>query len=558
MRSSDKGRQDMPVEHHQNMTTLDSLLDLSVLVSVAARLAGDGASSEERLISVMHHVAVSDELVQLTADAIRAGSDPLGTAYCTIKSPEQRRGAGQTFTPVEAVIGMYEWAERQGEIARIVDPGAGTGRYVLAGLRRNPGAVGVASEMDPLVALLLRANAHALGVADRLNIHIGDFRTLSLPRIAGRTLFIGNPPYVRHHQISPGWKEWYSTSLRSLGHASSQLAGLHMHFFVHTKELARPGDLGCYITAAEWLDVGYGQALRDLLTNGLGGQAVYVVSPEIPVFGDAMVSACITCFAPGSETTDLEFKRIERVEDLLHLHGGHTADKERARRERSWSVLVRNRKVERPEGFIELGQVFKVSRGSVTGMNAVWIDDGNRFGLPKEVLAPAITDAADIVRAPGAVIADAARLRRVVDLPANLEVLSTDGRRAVQEFLAWARSVGAHEGYIARHRSPWWRVGYKAPPPIVVTYMGRRPPRFAINRAGATLINVAHGLYPRAPVDATTIEHLVSWLNDNVSQDDGRVYAGGLTKFEPGEVMRLSMPNIDMLRETHGHARSAA
>jgi hypothetical protein len=538
------------------MTTIDALLSLPVLVSTAARIAGLRALSDsESDIAHQYHAPVSDELVELVREAIRAGTDPLGTAYCTIRSPEQRRGAGQTFTPVDAVLGMFDWADRQGEVARIVDPGAGTGRYVLAGLRRYPHAIGVGVEMDPLVALLLRANAQALGVADRLEVRICDFRTLTLSPVEGRTLFIGNPPYVRHHEISPGWKEWYTESLRSSGHAASQLAGLHLHFFAKTRELAQPGDLGTYITAAEWLDVGYGKALRELLTNGLGGQAIYVVSPEVPVFGDAMVSACITCFAPGTETAELEFKRIERVEDLRDLSGGHTALKERARIERTWSVLVRNRTVERPEGFIELGEVFRVSRGAVTGMNAVWVTDRNRFGLPDAVLQPAITDASDIVRAPGAVISETGHLRRVIDLPADLETLSLDGQRSVSEFLAWAKSVGAHESYIAKHRKPWWRVGYKAPPPIVMTYMGRRPPRFAINRAGAKLINVAHGLYPRVPVDALTMERLVSWLNENVSQDDGRVYAGGLTKFEPGEVMRLSMPSIDTMRETHGHER---
>jgi hypothetical protein len=29
----------------------------------------------------------------------------------------------------------------------------------------------------------------------------------------------------------------------------------------------------------------------------------------------------------------------------------------------------------------------------------------------------------------------------------------------------------------------------------------------------------------------------------------GRTYAGGLTKFEPGEVMRLRIPPLEILRE---------
>lgn len=539
----------MTIESHaQDVTTLDALLDLPTLVSVAARLVnGVILSKEEQEIAEQYSTVVSDELVELVRAAIVECTDPLGAAYCAIRTPEQRRGAGQTFTPVEAVLGMFAWANAQGNVARIVDPGAGTGRYVLHGLRQNLEAIGVASEMDPLVALLLRANATALGLANRLDIRVGDYRALELNPIEGRTLFIGNPPYVRHHDIAPSWKEWYSDSLKRLGHASSKLAGLHLHFFVKTLALSRPGDLGCFITAAEWLDVNYGQSMRDMMTNGLGGRAVFVVSPEVSVFGDAMVSACITCFEPGSEDADIEFKAIDRVEQLLDLGGGHLANKVAAKAERSWSVLLRNQETVRNEGFVDLGQLFKVSRGQVTGKNAVWVTKDNRFGLPEEYLVPTITDAADIIHAGGR-IDDVGALRRVIALPAAFDELEREKYLAIQEFLKWAKSEDADKGWIAEHRSPWWRVDMTKPAPqIVVTYMGRRPPVFAVNTAGARIINVAHGLYPKMVLPEESVEQLVAWLNNNVSQDSGRVYAGGLTKFEPSEVARLRIPSAELL-----------
>lgn len=527
----------------------EDLFSLPVLVSVAAAIASTAdLTLQEQAVVQAHAAPVSSDLVRFVVDAIRAGTDPLGAAYCTVKSPKERRDTGQTFTPIEAVTGMFTWAEAQGDVARIVDPGAGSGRYVLYGLRRNTRAVGVAAETDPLVALLLRANAEALGLTHRLQIHFGDYRALELDSIEGRTLFIGNPPYVRHHDIDPHWKEWYSNSLKSLGHASSQLAGLHLHFFVKTLALAKRGDLGCFITAAEWLDVNYGQSLRDLLTNGLGGRAVFVVSPEVSVFGDAMVTACITCFAPGSENETIEFKNIASANELLDLSGGHHAEKTRAKAERSWSILLRNTDVARNEGFISLGDLFQVRRGQVTGMNRVWVmKDNNRFGLPEEFLVPSITDAADIIHAPNNRIDDPSTLKRVVALPASFDELSDHKREAILEFLEWARSEDADKGFVARNRKPWWRVNMASIPQVVVTYMGRRPPVFAINTAGAGLINVAHGLYPKVALDPDALEWLVKWLNSNISQESGRVYAGGLTKFEPSEVMRLQVPGIPML-----------
>lgn len=526
----------------------DALLELSTLVSVASALIGDAQiSSEEQKIVHTHQVDVTDELLEATKSAIREGSDPLGTAYCVIRTPHERRGAGQTFTPLEAVIGMFKWADAQGQFDRILDPGSGSGRYVLHGLRQYQSAIGVAAEMDPLVALLLRANAFALGVSDRLQVHVGDYRTLQVAPIEGRTLFIGNPPYVRHHDISVHWKNWYSDQLKSWGHSSSQLAGLHLHFFVQTLNLAVPGDIGCFITASEWLDVNYGQSLRELLTNGLGGKAVFAVSPEIPIFGDALVTACITCFAPGSEGDLLEFKSIQSVDQLLDLSGGHFISKQRAKAERSWSILLRNETTVQQAGFVELGDLFNVRRGQVTGKNSVWVTKDNRFGLPEEFLVPSITDAADIIFAPDSRIDDLSSLKRVIDLPSSFDDLEEEARRSVHNFLDWARSEDADKGYIATHRKPWWRVNMRDVPQIVVTYMGRRPPVFALNAAGASLINVAHGLYPKVELPEQVVNTLITWLNANINKEAGRVYAGGLTKFEPSEIKRLRIPAIAML-----------
>src|SRR6185437_2347699 len=103
-------------------------------------------------------------------------------------------------------------------------------------------------------------------------------RSLS-PMIAGATAYIGNPPYVRHHDIARRWKDWYAKRCQSYGIRASRLAGLHLHFFAKVADLARFGDYGCFITAAEWLDVNYGAALRTLLTRNLDVREIHILSP---------------------------------------------------------------------------------------------------------------------------------------------------------------------------------------------------------------------------------------------------------------------------------------
>jgi hypothetical protein len=60
-------------------------------------------------------------------------------------------------------------------------------------------------------------------------------------------------------------------------------------------------------------------------------------------------------------------------------------------------------------------------------------------------------------------------------------------------------------------------------------------------RAGQTFTR-AHGLYPRDPLPPAALDSLAANLRASVTAAQGRVYAGGLAKFEPGEMEHLPVP----------------
>jgi hypothetical protein len=476
--------------------------------------------------------------------AIAEGDDPLGAAFCRLRGPERRRPDGATYTPPPIVDAMVGWAARHPGPARVVDPGAGSGRFAVAAGRRFPRAAIVAVERDPLAALVCRGHIAAAGLAGRARVMVDDYRTADLGRADGATLYLGNPPYVRHHQIEPVWKEWLALAARSHGLEASRLAGLHVHFFLATAGRLRPGDAGAFITSSEWLDTNYGRLVRDLLLGPLGGRAIHVVEPTATPFEDATVTAAITCFAvprPPRAPAALRLRRVADVAGLGDLEGGREVGADSLREARRWTPLTRAPRAV-PPGHVQLGELCRVHRGAVTGRNATWVVRAGQADLPEHVLFPAVTRAREIFDA-GRTLSSTAHLRLVVDLPADLDVLAPGDRRRVERFLRDARRAGAHDGYIARSRRAWWSVGLRRPAPILATYMARRPPAFTRNAAGARHINIAHGLYPRGELPEPVLARLVESLRRTVSVQDGRTYAGGLTKFEPREMERLAVPD---------------
>ncbi|HXU29229.1 MAG TPA: N-6 DNA methylase [Thermoanaerobaculia bacterium] len=508
----------------------------------ARRVEGWSAAEERLAVKVSEPEAKIVKRIRL---AIERGEDPLGEQFCALRSAGERRLQGATYTPEPIVAAMTLWAQAQPAPDRIVDPGAGSGRFLVTAGRAIPQARLVGVEIDPLAALLARAQLAVHGMAGRSQILVGDYREVVLSQIAGRTLFLGNPPYVRHHLISPSWKAWMTKTAAGHGLAASQLAGLHVHFLLATLEIARPGDLGAFITAAEWLDVNYGRLVRELLLQKLGGRSLHVIEPELAPFPDAAATGVVFCFEVGSKASSLRFKRVEDLASLNGLRGGRPIRRERLEAASRWSVFTRKPKVV-PAGLIELGELCQVHRGQVTGANRVWIAGAHSFELPRSVLFPSVTKARDLLTA-GPVLVASSGLRQVIDLPADLGGFEPEERRRIERFLRAAKGMGADQGYVATHRRAWWSVGLRSPAPILTTYMARRAPAFVRNLAGARHINIAHGIYPRVPMSDRALEALTAHLARTTHVDDGRTYAGGLTKFEPGELERIAVPSLDQL-----------
>jgi len=486
---------------------------------------------------------------------IVAGDDPLGNALCEIRSPAARRIAGATYTPSPIVLFMSRWAKRRKNASRVIDPGVGSGRFLLEAARQFPDCDLLGVEVDPLAAMLARAGLATSGLGARSEIALANFCDFSVPTIDGPTLYIGNPPYVRHHGIEGSRKEWLKRIGASLGLKASALAGLHVYFYLATARSARPGDFGAYITSSEWLDVNYGSALRELFLGRLGGEGIAILSPEIEAFEGTATTATVVTFEIGAQPRRVHVNKVRSLSGPAALDAGRALERARLVRESRWTRLASPR-IEKPEGHVQLGELCRVHRGQVTGANRVWIVEDGATELPESVLYPAITRARELIDAEP-ILSHVSHLRRVIDLPEDLDEFEPHALRAIESLLADARRCGADRGYVASHRRVWWRVGLRSPAPILATYMARRPPAFVRNAAAARHINIAHGIYPREPMTDSMIEWLVKALAVHSSTRDGRTYSGGLTKFEPKEMERLYVPEPHWLEGAAAENSSA-
>lgn len=337
----------------------------------AAECGGPFSRQERALCTEAGEITIASEIVAAAAHAIRAGRDPLGEAFCTLRSGETRRGVGAYYTPAPLVEAMVDWLLAT-PLDQVIDPGAGSGRFAAAVARRQPGLPIIAIDADPLATLMTRAALAVLNA--NATVFHQDYLTFERPQRAGVTGFVGNPPYVRHHDLSVEAKAWAANAARRLDIPVSGLAGLHVLFYMATALLMRAGDVGCFVTSAEWLDVGYGQMLRQLLTDRLALTSLALVAPDADqVFADALTTALVAGFRASGPHEPVAVQLARSIAAIDLTDRATTLAVDTLSKTSRWGPLLRGESIPASTHAPILGAIARVHRGIATGANDFFV-----------------------------------------------------------------------------------------------------------------------------------------------------------------------------------------
>lgn len=547
----------------KTQTTFDAPSEALLCASCFSLLETQPFYSDAELEN-LHMETLSPSDITQTLNTIllsSSGIEDLFEGYLKdLRTPQTRHQSGMVFTPEQIVRTMVSQALKDRPV-RIVDPGCGIGRFALRAADEartmNHRLEIIAYDTDPLACLLL-ATIASIQKKD-IKVIRGDFLEQSINTISGKTCFIGNPPYIRHHLLTQSQKDIgrHLAAKLKLNNWSA-LAGLHALFIVKCLCASKPGDTLCLLTGSEWLEVNYGKPLREAFSSDIGGgERLTVFPPDSTIFHNVMSTALVSIWKPGTNTQSVAIDlQPEGHEPSRHFSETRKSLHDKAK----WSFFpgttirmpVVNGHAE--QGLISLGELFKVSRGVATGNNAFFVLDENEASK-LELTAfsmPVIARACDVPSATSSI--ECRNLHKRLLLPPDDMTTEND---ALREYILLGEEFGVPQGYVVSHRNPWWHISYR-PAPLVATYMGRNRPRFALNPSGFPNLNTVHGLYPKVQLSQTQLVGIVAYLNTEcLYGDSGRVYQGGLRKFEPHEMEHIRIPKsaVSIQRELHGSTR---
>jgi adenine-specific DNA-methyltransferase len=488
------------------------------------------------------------------------------------KTSEQRNILGQFATPIALASDILQDAVKilpKGEKIRFLDPAIGTGAFFSA----------LNSVTSPTTIVAARGfeldehygkPASDLWAGSILDYQLADF-TKTMPPVTDRqkfNLIVCNPPYVRHHHINGQKKRLHQEALAAANMKLSGLAGLYCYFMALCHGWMKTNGIAVWLIPSEFMDVNYGQAVKDYLLNGVSLLRIHRFDPKDAQFDDALVSSAVVWIQMQKPLVGqhVRFSYGGTIDRPSHEK---MVDARVLRAEKKWTRFPLSE--EREISLVpRLGDFFTVKRGIATGDNRYFIltrQDIESRGLPLSQFKP-------ILPSPRYLRGTEVKADRGGYPALENPLFVLDCRLAIEEverlyprlyeYLQMGIESGVSQRYLCKSRKLWYAQESRSESYFYCTYMGRgsdgqKPFRFILNRSRAIVANSYLILYPKPVLAALWTKHpeivelfweALNGLIEVEMVDEGRVYGGGLHKLEPSELANVPAPKILRLIES--------
>lgn len=172
-------------------------------------------------------------------------------------------GRCQVDTPPDLVKSVWQQVTaRREKIGKVIDFGAGDGRFALYGEYEN--YVGYEIDQRRIGGASLPTNAEIRNMCA--------FEEM----VSDADVGIGNPPFVRNQDLPLGWAKHASSIIRErTGVQMSGLANAWQYFFMLSLASTKANGLAALVVPYEWVSRPSAKALRQYIQDNSWGVSVY-------------------------------------------------------------------------------------------------------------------------------------------------------------------------------------------------------------------------------------------------------------------------------------------
>lgn len=493
--------------------------------------------------------------MQITKPAAVATS--IESEYLNLTSVQHRKKFAQFFTPPEIAEFMATWLLAHPNLKTVLEPAYGLGIFSRTLLAHKADLHIKGFEIDPLIfakATALFANHQ--NVAIQLQDYIDHDWENKYDGI------ICNPPYFKFHdyQNKAIIKQLQQKTACKLNGFTNLYALFLLKSIFQLKENGR----AAYIVPSEFLNSDYGKLVKAQLIKSKTLRHIIVIHFDEKVFPEAITTACLLLLANDQQSEVVQFSNLDSITELETIQKAIAAypnyltktqcfNVKELNPEIKWRAYYQPKNADNYKKLVPFSNYAKTMRGIATGANHYFTFNqakANQFAIPEPYLLPCICKSADVKQN----FFSSQSFEALKNKDKNiflLNAINTDSE-PVNNYLKLGEQQGINKRFLTASRKPWYALEHRPPAPIWVSVFNRTGLRFIRNEANVSNLTTFHGIYPTLGNSTPEqIDLLFAYLLTDIAKqifaDNRREYGNGLQKFEPNDINKAQMLNLEIL-----------
>lgn len=474
--------------------------------------------------------------------------------YSANVSLGHRKKFAQFFTPQDIAEIMSLWLLGNQKLHSVLDPAFGLGIFprILCSMKSDIEVKGY--DIDPIIteeARKIFAGTSNVNILNEDYIYNGWEN-----RYDG---IICNPPYLKFHNYEN--TEALIELKKQLNYDLTGFTNLYTLFLLKSLTQLNFDGRCAYIIPLEFLNSDYGTNVKHLLLRTGMLRHIIVFDNKANLFNDAITTSCIVLCENNTASTKVKFSFVRDIEDLKKLHSTSGLDNgEYIYENEELDPNIKWKKYYQPQnlsfkGLVPFAYYAKVMRGIATGDNEYFTftrDKAERYAISNAYLLPCICHSIDVEKN----IFTTEDYQALVNKGKKTYLLNAGNvyDNNVEKYLKLGIEDGVNEKYLTSKRRPWYSLENRRPSPIWVSVFNRSGLRFVRNLANVSNLTTFHCVYPAndmlKQVSPDLLHaYLLSKTAALIFEMNAREYGNGLIKFEPNDLNRGQMLDIDDLPE---------
>lgn len=474
--------------------------------------------------------------------------------YSKFTKIEHRKKFAQFFTPFPVADLMAKWLIGNKELNTVLDPAFGLGVFSRALLNHNNNLKINGFEIDENIYEKAKINFNN---NQNVSINLSDFMYNDWDNKYDG--IICNPPYINFHDYDN--KNILNEIEKRISFKLNGLTNLYTLFLVKSIFQLNENGRAAFIIPSEFLNSDFGKLIKSYLIKSKTLRHIAVINFEENIFDDALTTSAIILCANDNKSCKVQFSNVRNHNDLSniekaiesypdYLSNGRTVEFDNLNPELKWRAYYQEQNAVKYKNLVPFVNYGKVLRGIATGSNEFFtfnMSKANKSGIAKKYLLPCICKSIDSKNSFFTNV-DFDKLQANDKTVYLLNAVNPD--IFVKKYIACGEEQEINKKYLTANRNPWYSIENRPPSPIWVSVFNRTGLRFVRNEANISNLTTFHCIYLNmfsAPKTDLFFAYLLTDVSKQIFNDNRREYGKGLQKFEPNDINKSKMLNLELL-----------